>query len=346
MASKRKPDGIGPDAALRDKEQIIGGGAIDRTISDVKLPRLERYYADPKMKPGTFIKAVRVAKLKTFDPDDLATTLNRLAELDPTFSRTVAFVGKQPAAISQWVIEAAKTSLASILSDALSDRSLSAAALFDRAIKACSADLASKDRRARDRAQNLLRLALVWLIAQRNLSPIDALLSAKRARKKKGRGAELNLRSDVSRLLVKSKLSQLLNFALVANLFEVALAQMSKERREALAAAAEHKDRIAQVNGELVTATERLESATKQSARLHEELASTQKALIDEKELRSLERTKLEGRFRRFLTERLGPPLSDARDVLGFDPPNIAAALQRIEMTISAIEGERGPADE
>ena len=46
------------------------------------------------------------------------------------------------------------------------------------------------------------------------------------------------------------------------------------------------------------------------------------------------------GRFRGFLAERLTPPLFDARDALGFDPPHVDAARQRIEMAITAIDGE------
>ena len=43
---------------------------------------------------------------------------------------------------------------------------------------------------------------------------------------------------------------------------------------------------------------------------------------------------------RGFLAERLTPPLFDARDALGFDPPHVDAARQRIEMAITAIDGE------
>ena len=54
------------------------------------------------------------------------------------------------------------------------------------------------------------------------------------------------------------------------------------------------------------------------------------------KELRVLDKTKLKGQFRSFLADQF-LPLSDAQDALGFDPPHIEAALQRLHMVMSAI---------
>ena len=54
------------------------------------------------------------------------------------------------------------------------------------------------------------------------------------------------------------------------------------------------------------------------------------------KELRVLDRTKLKSQFRSFLVD-IFLMLSDARDALGFDPPHIEAALQRLNMVMSAI---------
>ena len=88
------------------------------------------------------------------------------------------------------------------------------------------------------------------------------------------------------------------------------------------------------------TANKSLERANEDQARFLKELAAAQKELRDEKELRALDRTKQAGRFRGFLTERVSPALSDARDALDFDPPHVDAARQRIEMAISAISGE------
>ena len=76
-----------------------------------------------------------------------------------------------------------------------------------------------------------------------------------------------------------------------------------------------------------------------QDQSLHE-LSIIQKRLDDEKTLRILDHSRRSGQLRRFLSESINQPLSDAQDALSFDPPNVEAALQRIQMVMSALKIE------
>lgn len=309
-------------------------------------PCLSAYYSDARIKPTAFVKAVRAAKIRSFDAEDVSGAAQRLGETDPTLARTVALLGKGSEPVARWVVEATKASLNLYLPDAVSGEHEAASGLFDRVVRMSVEDLAAKDKERRARAQNLVRLALAWLMDQRNLSPADALLSVRKAKKRKEGATAASLNRDAARLLGRAKLNQLLNLSLIAALFESAIAQEVKERQEVFSSLAGLRDRIASLETELRTTGAELESANEDRTRLTNELAAAQKELRDEKELRALDRTKQAGRSRSFLAERVSLPLSDARDALDFDPPHVDAARQRIEMAISAINREMGKSNE
>lgn len=51
---------------------------------------------------------------------------------------------------------------------------------------------------------------------------------------------------------------------------------------------------------------------------------------------RALDKTRLKSQFRSFLADQF-QLLSDAQDVLSFDPPRVDITLQRLHMVMSAI---------
>ena len=293
-----------------------------------------------------FVKAVRASKIILFDAQDVSQAAQHPGETDPTLGRTVALMGKGPDAIARWVGDATNASLALYLPDAALDEHITAKSLFDCVVRTSIDDLTAKDKQRRAKAQNILRLALTWLLGQRNLSPTDALQSVRKvkkvrkAKKRKSRETAASLDRDAVLLLGRAKLNQLLDLSLIAALFESAIVQETKERQKALSSLIGLKEQIASLELELQTTIENLETANEEIARLSDELEAAQRGLSDEKELRVLERTKQAGRFRRFMAERLSQSLSDACDALDFEPPHVDAARQRIEMAIAAINEE------
>jgi hypothetical protein len=340
-ANESKPGETTQDALGQGQpkavEVVSNGNAAGETPA---APLLSAYYSASQVKSSAFVKAVRAAKIKSFDAEDVAEAARHLGEFDPTLARTVALLNKGPDPIARWVLEATKASLRLYLPGAEPEEHEGANSLFDRVVRMSVEDLAAKDKRRRGRAQNLLRLVLAWLISQRNLSPTDALLSARKAKKRKDGATASSLNRDAAQLLARSKPNQLMELSLVAALFESSIAQSAKERQEIFSTLAGLRDRISTQETELQTASAELEKVNEDRACLRNELAAAQNDLRNEKELRALERTRQASKFRGFLTERLSLPLSDARDALDFDPPQVDAARQRIEMAITAISGE------
>jgi hypothetical protein len=336
------------DTARRNGLNRMESGS-GSNVSEAPLvpPRISAYYSDARAKPVTFVMSVRAAKIKSFHAEDIAQAAERLGETDPTLARTVALLGKGSEAVSRWVVHATNVALNRYLPGAAANEHEAAKSVLDHVARMSVEELAARDRQRRTRAQNLLRLVVAWLIDQRNLSPTDALLSVQLAREKRKDGlTTASLNRDAQRLLGRAKLKQLMDFSLVGALYESTILEEARKRQEVFSSLTELRTRIASLETELEARRHELKRASEDQTRLSNQLASVQAELRDEKQLRALDRTRQEGRFRGFLTERLGPPLSDARDALGFNPPHIDAAQQRIEMAITAIGGEVGKPNE
>jgi hypothetical protein len=99
-------------------------------------------------------------------------------------------------------------------------------------------------------------------------------------------------------------------------------------------------EQITALQNELKTSVEQLQSLMENNSHLSQQINGLKKQLHDESELRALDRIDRRGRFRGFMSDRLNPALSDARDALEFDPPDTEAARQRIEMAITAVSRE------
>ncbi len=345
-ANDPKPTETAPDTAKEDAEAVERESSDHAAKERPAIPRLAAYYSDSKVKPAAFFKAVREAKIGSFAAEDIAETLQRLGQLDPTLDRTVALLNKGLDPVARWVVDATKASLAFYLPGVKSDEHEPANTLFDRVMQGAVEGLVAKDRRRRTRTQNLLRLVLVLFLGQRNLSPIDALLSIRKASATKGGSAASNLKREAIRLLARSKIGQLQDLSLVALLFDSFVMEATRERQEVFSSLAGLQDRIAALELKLKSAQSEIDKAREDYARQSSELAALQNDLHNERQLRTLERSKQAGRSRSFLAERLRQPLSDARDALDFEPPHMDAVRQRIEMAISAIDSEIGKSNE
>jgi len=301
-------------------------------------PTLITYYSAERPKPAAFIAAVRSAPTPSFSDEDVAESIARLPSNDPTLVRTAALVGSAPEAIRRWLAEAAKASLQHYLPEVWSQASEAAATtLFDRIVQTCADELSAKDRQRRLRAQSLLRLSLSWLMDQRNLGADAALRSLGRIAKSKRRTD-----ADVARLLKRSKVKQLRDLATIAGLFESVIVEEKRGRQEASSRLESVRMRLESLESDLQSMRAELEEGAKARAQLSEEFAASRKELEEMKQLRALDHTQQVAKLRNFMSQRLNQPLSDARDALDFDAPQVEAARQRINMAIRAIAEELG----
>ena len=98
-------------------------------------PCISAYYSDARVRSAAFVKSVRSAKIRSFDAEDSAQTLQRLSETDPTLARTVALLGKGPDVVARWVVRATKASLDRYLPGAMPDEHEAAKDLLDRVVR-------------------------------------------------------------------------------------------------------------------------------------------------------------------------------------------------------------------
>lgn len=316
------------------------------------MPRLSDYYRAAESQHRTFlpevraaVRAARAAKTDppSFDEDDVRETLQRLPELDPTLSRTVKLLGKEPQQVRHWVARATLNAFNAFPSQS-GHESEPVLARFDRFLRLSTDDLLGRDRQRRERAQNLLRLSLPWLVEKQNLKPEDALPLVGRAKRERTKTADL--RRDMLRLLFRTPFTQLMNLSLVGAWFEKALAEEKRARLNAFRELSRHQEEEAARTAELDEVRARLQGMTEERDRLAESLRDTEAQLNGQKELRAIDRKQIVGRSRRFLEDRLSRLVSDARDALDCDPPYLDIVRQRLESTSEAIERELVKDDE
>ncbi|MYC24719.1 MAG: hypothetical protein F4X56_02220 [Gammaproteobacteria bacterium] len=320
--------------------------------ASVKMPRLSSYYGSPTVQPLAFLREVRTAVKAaraskadppSFDVRDAEETLERLAELDPTLVRTVKLLGKDPHQVRHWVARVTRDAFENSLADCSCDED-STQGRFERFIVSSADDLLGTDKRRRERAQNLLRLSLPWLVELQNLKLEEALPLVGRA--KRARTKSTDLRRAIGRLLFRVPVPQLMNISLVSAFFEEALADALDARQNALWELSRSRDEQAARIREISELRNEIERAVKKRNELAERMAVTEAQLKGQKELRAIDRVQIRGRARSFLIDRLAPLISDARDALEFDPPQIDGARQRLDMVISAIAKELDKPDE
>lgn len=332
--------------ASEDPKRAVPGTEVEAREEPSIEARICAYYENPNIKPPSFLKAVRAAKIKRFEASDIADASERLKDADLTLERTAALLGKGPDVIERWVEEVTKEALKRWLGERVLDEEPSARGLFDRVVRECREALGTKDRQQRARAGNLLRLSLVWLFEKRNLTPVDALLSMRALKKETRNVSATKVHVDAVRLMKRSKPTQLSALLTISALYERAIAEASEERislRAALTSAREHVQRL---EDDLRISHGELKKSEDDQTHLSDELAIRTQEVENEKELRALDRSKQKGRHRSFLKNRVIQPLSDARDALDFDPPHVEAARQRVEMALAAICEEMGKRSE
>jgi hypothetical protein len=314
-------------------------------------PTLSGYYSDPKMKPVRFLKAVRAAKTKAFRSDDIESAQAALVDRDPDLSRTLALgLGPNPPEpVDRWVIDVVRSDAGKICPNILMEEGASAEAIFEHLVNALTEALQSTQKPVQVRAQNLLRLSLIWLIRRRSLDPLRALyklsgifeISGKQ-REARQREAHLNAR----KVLLRATPSQWKILTVITNLSSEEVKEAVLSRDRAIQTRDQLKIRVAELEQAVKLKQEETDSLSRELQCLQIELTSERSELEDERRLRELDATEAAARIRNLLTGRLALLLSDARDALGFEPPHIEAARQRIDAARQTIFQETNNSNE
>jgi hypothetical protein len=317
----------------------IDPGLIEPTVQP---PTIVGYYANSKLRPASFFKAVRAAKIKAFHQNDVEAAHATLSEKDPNLSRTLALglANKPPEPVQRWVMEVARSVARRLNPEITLEESTTAETVFVQIVRAVEDALRSKKKADRDRAQNLVRLSMLWLIRQRALDPLQALYGLLPvSRKSSGRSTP---RAEAQSLVLRAKPSQWKMLSVVANLSSDDIKEANRARNEAFQVRDMLRTRVADLERSLESKSQEIDGLANEARQLEAEVASGKSALEAQRQLRQLDAAEATGRTRNLLAGRLSLLLSDAADALEFEPPHIEAARQRINAARETIAGEVG----
>jgi hypothetical protein len=236
------------------------------------------------------------------------------------------------------VIEVAKSAVRTLDPTIMAEESTSGETIFERIVRAQADALRSKNNASRVRAQNLIKLSLIWLIRARSLDPLQALYALSELGNKNA-GRE-SVRTQAQKILVQAKPGQWKSLSTVARLSSHLVQLAERTTREAIQARDQLQERIANLEQSLESKQQDIERLSGEAGRLRAELTSNTSALEAERKLRELDLAQAAARTRNLLAGRLGLLLSDARDALDFEPPHVEAARQRLDAAKETIAHE------
>ena len=313
---------------------------VEEIIQDSVRPTLKALYSNESLKLDVFRKALREQRIIRFSDDDVAYALDALDRTDPTLKRTAALlkIAGSSEAVEQWLSAAAKDLLYKSVGAAVTDIDTDAKQLFEALLRKLTPILTGKKGAPRDTAQNLLRISLYQLLRQRSLSPLDALRTyGAIGSKPKSTSA---LPRDVQRLVVFSSAKLLGDLAKVARLMDADIERAHKDRSDAMYRLGIAQEKNLKLERHVEEQGDKIVGLEATVVNLSQQLQLSRKDADEQRQLRGHDESEFEARARSFLQMRLRTLVSDAHDVLGFDQPNIGAAMQRLESALSAIDKE------
>jgi hypothetical protein len=300
------------------------------------LPTLATYFGTEAVPAGTFLKAVKAAKVQRFVDEDVRAASSLAADTDPTGSRLLALAALPalPKAVERWIWPEIRAFLRAKAPAAFEPFDPEANVTFTRIHGLLSPALNDSDPQRRQRGEILLLLSLTWLGTQQSLNIVTTLDVLRDTFS----GTEASVREMVRKGLVSGKVAEVKRAAAVATLIGRALKEsrisldVERQRgasfeRRLLEAKTNILDLYAQ-NESLAQERDRLASELERARRLLEE--STQHAGHDIVELKAQQTL--------FLKRRIAPLLSDAVDALEIEPPVPRIAIKRLKSAIGAIE--------
>ncbi len=297
-------------------------------------PALVAYFGVTPIRPAAFIKAIKSEKIQRFDDGDMQSAPTLMATNDADHARLCGLASqhKMPDAVNRWIWPVVHETLRTAAPKAFELHEMDTPALFGALYRHFSRPELN-DAEEKRRTQNLIRIAMVWLITQRALDPAIALdqFGASRFRE---RSAALR---KTRYALVSGKKNELeiaaAVFALLKENTRVAQAERDQERQ-----------RKVQLQDQLVAARQELDGAKRQIAALEQE-----KQRLAEQSNESTRRfqeglqhwghdmTEIKARQKALIRDRVTPLLKDALDALEIQPPAPHISVNRLKKALEVL---------
>jgi len=151
-------------------------GHAERDADETTVePRLEAYFGPDTVQAATFAKALKKARIRRFDPDDILAAETAIAENDKAGSRLWQLVAHASSwgPVSTWAWPFIQKRINTLVGAQVDLSQEPPSRILSHVITAISNALTGENRNQAKRAENDLRLTIAWLIERRNADVTD-----------------------------------------------------------------------------------------------------------------------------------------------------------------------------
>jgi len=298
-------------------------------------PTLLGYFGEDRASPSAFFKVLRKNEVKRFRPADQEAAARLMLSKDPEAERLWSLMGQAspPEPVDAWVWGAAQSRLKEQLGEAFDPQDHDAGRIFKSVLREISAGLGSEKKEDKRRAENILRIAICWLVEKRSLKTWQVaeqlppvffkdLKAATRVAQRavqRGRLGELRLAAAMA--------------ALGEHMVKVAEEEQSRERN----ISNDLRHRLDDANRKIDNLRTELEDPKRSISERDTAIAKLEQTHAAERHHWGHDLTETKAEQKVLLGERLGPLLADAIDALEIDPPAPGTALRRVKAALSVI---------
>lgn len=337
MTKKEERQGTKAESTNAERRQEGPDDARDASAEEVEIPpTLVGYFGEDRASPSAFFKVLRNNEVKRFRPSDQEAAAKLMLSKDPEAERLWSLMAQAspPEPVDAWMWSAAHARLGERLGEAFNPQDHDAGRIFKSVLHELSAGLGSEKKDDKRRAENILRIAICWLVEKRSLKPWQVaellpqilfkdLKAAARAAQRaiqKGRPGELRIAAAMA--------------ALGDQMVKAAEEEQSRERH----ISNDLRHRLDDANRKIEKLRAELEDAKTTISEREATIAQLEQTLAAERHHWGHDLTETKAEQKVLLGERLGPLLADAIDALEIDPPAPGTALRRVKAALSVIE--------
>lgn len=337
VTEKEEKPGTKADSTDTQKQAEGPNNAQSAPPDEVEIPpTLVGYFGEHRASPSEFFKVLRKNKVKRFRPADQEEAVKLMSSKDPDAVRLWSLMAQAspPEPVDAWIWGAAQARLNEQLGEAFDPQDHDAGRIFKSVLRELFAGLGSEKTDDKRRAENILRIAICWLVEKRSLKTWQVaeqlppvlfkdLKTATRAAQRavqKGRIGELRIAAAMA--------------AVGDRMVKVAEEERARERN----ISNDVRHRLDDANRKIEKLRIELENARTSITERDAAIAQLEQTLAAERHHWGHDLTETKAEQKVLLGERLGPLLADAIDALEIDPSAPETALRRVKAALSVIE--------
>jgi hypothetical protein len=337
VTEREEKTGIKTEITYTEKLAEVRDSAKDVSSDEVNIPpTLVGYFGEEHTSPSAFFKLLRKNAVKRFRSADQEEVATLMLTKDPTVERLWVLMAQAspPDPVDAWMWGAAQSRLKEQLGDAFDPKDHDSSRIFKSILRELSLNLNSEKKEDKKRAENLLRIAICWLVEKRSLKTWQV---AEQVYPFLFKDMKATTRT-AHRAVQKGKLGELRVAAALAALGHQMVKAAKDEQIREKNISSDLRHRLDDANEKIENLLSNLEDAKKTISDQECKITQLDHTLATERHHWGHDLTETKAAQRVLLSEKLGPLLSDAIDALEIEPAAPGVALRRVKAALSAIE--------